>query len=106
VKGEVSVTREISLAVNNTPISLDYFVAGYINNVVGGIVASLKDTGEIKNLELNIDNDGIVALNLNGAEVPLNFFSTEIIKSTVEGIIKPLKGVTGGVTNLELKIAR
>jgi hypothetical protein len=106
VKGEEAVTREISLVVNNTPISLDYFIAGYIDHIVGGIVASLKDTGEINNLELNIDNDGIVVLNLNGVEVPLNFFSTEIIKSTLEGVLKPLKGVTGGVKTMELKIAR
>jgi hypothetical protein len=106
VKGEKAVTREISLAVNNAPISLDYFVTGYIDHVVGGIVASLKGTSEIKNLELSIDNDGIVVLNLNGAEVPLNFFASEIVKNTFEGIVKPLKGVTGGVTNLELKIVR
>jgi hypothetical protein len=100
------VTREISLSVNNTPIDLDYFVAGYIDHVVGGIVASLKGTGDLKKLELTIDNDGIVAIKLNGAEVTLNFFATEIVKSTVEGIVKPLKGVTGGVSTLELKIAR
>jgi hypothetical protein len=106
VKGESAVTREINLSVNNAPITLDYFVAGYIDHVVGGIVASLKDTGEIKKVELTIDNDGIVVLNLNGADVPLNYFATEIVKSTVEGIVKPLKGVTGGITSLEIKIAR
>jgi hypothetical protein len=100
------VTREISLSVNNAPIALDYFVAGYIDHVVGGIVASLKGTGEMKKLELTIDNDGVVAINLNGADVPLNYFTTEIVKSTVEGIVTPLKGVTGGITSLELKIAR
>ena len=100
------MTREISLAVNNEPISLDYFVAGYIDHIVGGIVASLKDTAEIKKLELSIDSDGIVALDLNGAEVPLNFFATGIVKSTLEGVVKPLKGVTGTVNTLELKITR
>jgi len=100
------VSREISLTVNNTPVELDYFVAGYIDHVVGGILASLKDTGDIKNLELTIDNEGLVAINLNGAEVPISYFPTEIIKSTLEGMVAPLKGVSGSIGSLELKITR
>jgi hypothetical protein len=100
------VTRKISLSVNDTPISLDYFVSGYLDHVTGGIIASLKGTGEIKNLELDIDSDGIVTINLNGAEIPINFFTTEIIKSTVTGIVTPLKGVAGTIDKLELKIER
>jgi len=100
------VTRKINLSINDTPIALDYFVAGYLDHVTGGIVASLKGTGEIKKLELSIDGDGNVALSLNGADVPLNFFSTEIIKSTVSGMVAPLKGVDGAIDKLELKIER
>jgi hypothetical protein len=105
-KGEETVTREISLDVNNTPVKLDYFVAGYIDHVVGGIIASLKNTGEIKELKLTIDNDGLVAIDLNGADVPISLFPTEIIKSTIEGMVTPLKGVTGSIASLELKISR
>ena len=100
------MSREISLTVNNSPVELDYFVAGYVDHVVGGILASLKDTGDIKNLELTIDNEGLVAINLNGAEVSLSYFPTEIIKSTLEGMVTPLKGVSGGIDSLELKINR
>jgi formate dehydrogenase assembly factor FdhD len=100
------VTRKISLSVNDTPINLDYFVTGYLDHVTGGIISSLKGTGEIKNLELNIDNDGQVTINLNGAEVPLGYFATEIVKSTVAGMVAPLKGVAGSIDKLELKIAR
>jgi hypothetical protein len=106
MRGDEAVTREINLSVNNAPVKLDYFVAGYIEHVVGGIVASLKDTGDIKTLEITIDNEGLVAINLNGAEVPLSFFPTEIIRSTIEGMLTPLKGVTGGINTLELKINR
>jgi len=98
------VSREIRLSVNNMPIELDYFVAGYIDHVVGGILASLKDTGDIKNLELTIDNEGLVEINLNGAEVPLSYFPTELIKSTIVGVVIPLKGVSGSIESLELKI--
>ncbi len=100
------MTRKINLSVNDTPIKLDYFVAGYLDHVTGGIIASLKGTGEIKDLELDIDDDGIVTLALNGADIPLNYFATEIVKSTVEGMMKPLKGVDGPVNSVELKIER
>jgi hypothetical protein len=100
------VTRKISLSVNDTPINLDYFVAGYLDHVTGGIIASLKGTGEMKTLELNIDGDGQVTINLNGGDIPLGYFATEIVKSTMEGMVTPLKGVTGNVNSLELKIER
>ncbi len=71
--------------MNSKPIKLDYFVAGYLDHVTGGIVASLHDTGEIKQLKLTIDEKGDVRLALNGADVPLNYFTVEIIRSTVHG---------------------
>jgi hypothetical protein len=100
------VTRKISLSVNDTPINLDYFVAGYLDHVTGGIIASLKGTSEIKDLALNIDSEGQVTINLNGSDIPLGYFATEIVKSTMEGMVAPLKGVTGNVNKLELKIGR
>lgn len=100
------MTRKISLSVNNKPVKLDYFVEGYVDHIVGGIVASLKDTGEIKSLELTIDNQGQVKIDLNGADVPLSFFPVEIIRSTVTGMVATLKGVDKGIDRLELKISR
>ena len=100
------MTRKISLSVNDTPVKLDYFVSGYLDHVAGGIVASLKGTGEIKDLELEIDDDGIVTLALNGVDIPLNFFATEIVKSTVAGMVTPLKGVEGPVNSVALAINR
>jgi hypothetical protein len=100
------MTRKIDLSVNNTSIKLDYFVAGYLDHVTGGIVTSLHDTGEIKRLKLTLDEKGDVRLTLNGADVPLNYFAMEIIRSTVMGMVAPLKGVEGAVTRLELNIER
>ena len=100
------MTRKISLTVNDTPVSLDYFVSGYIDHVVGGIVASLRDTGEIKNLELTLDKEGQVKIDLNGAGVPLTFFPVQIIRSTLLGILEPLKGVGKKVNNVALSISR
>jgi hypothetical protein len=100
------VTRNITLSVNDTSIKLDYFTSGYVDHVTGGIIDSLKGTAAIKSLELEIDDDGIVAINLNGADIPLNFFATEIIKSTITGMVTPLKGVEGAIKKLKLKIER
>ena len=76
---------QLNLSVNGVPIKIDGFVLSYLDHVVGGIIASLKDTGEIKNLELTIDNEGQVSIKLNGADVPLISFPNEIIKSTIMG---------------------
>jgi hypothetical protein len=100
------MSRQVSLSVNDMPINLDYFVENYIDHVVGGIITSLRDTGEIKSLELTIDTEGQVTINLNGADVPLKYFPIEIIKSTVEGMIAPLKGVDSIINKLEISIAR
>jgi hypothetical protein len=102
------VTRQIDLKVNGTPITLDYFVAGYLDHVTGGIIASLKNTGEIKKLRLTIDAKGLVKITLNNADVPINYFVEEIVRSTIKGIIAPLKGVDRDqpLTGLELNITR
>jgi hypothetical protein len=105
-RGEWIVTKRVSLFVNNVPIDLDYFVESYIDHVVGGIIASLRDTGQIETLELNVDNEGQVKITLNNAAVPLKYFPVEIIKSTLEGMITPLKGVDRVLSPLEIKIER
>lgn len=102
------MTREISLTVNDTPIKLDYFVAGYLDRVTSGILGSLKGAGEIKKIKLTIDKEGQVKINLNNANIPLNYFVEEIVRSTVKGMIEPLKGVDKdkALTGLELNISR
>ena len=99
------MSKQVSLSVNDMPIKLDLFVYGYIEHVVGGILASLKDTEEIESLKLTIDNEGQVKIELNGSVIPLKPFPNEIIKSTVLGVVSPLKGVSG-VNRLELTIDR
>jgi len=99
------MTRGVRLSVNDVPINLDYFVEGFIDHVVGGILASLKDTGEIENLELSIDNDSQVAISLNGNAVPLKYFPNEIIISTILGMVSTLKGVDE-VNRLQISIKR
>ena len=99
------MARQVSLSVNDVNINLDYFVQEYIEQVVGGILSSLKDTGEIESLELSINNEGQVKITLNNTDVPLIYFPNEIIKSTILGMVSTLKGVSE-VNRLEITIGR
>jgi hypothetical protein len=105
VKGAGTLSRKTSLTVNNIPIKLDYFVEGYVFHVAGGIIASLKDTDPIENLTLKIANDGQVNINLNGVNVPANEFVTQIVRSTLAGMVATLKGVDSAMKTLELNIS-
>jgi hypothetical protein len=102
------MTREITLTVNDTPIKLDYFVAGYLDHVTGGMLNSLKGNGEIKTVKLTINKEGQVKVTLNKADLPLNYFVEEIVRSTFTGMIAPLKGVEKDkpLKSLELNITR
>jgi len=99
------MAEQVSLVVNDAPIPLDYhFVESYINLTVGGMLAALKDTEEIKTLNIIIEGD-TVTINLNNAQVPVNDFASQIIKNTIEGMVSLLKGV-GEINKLEINIIR
>jgi hypothetical protein len=87
------MTVNLSLTVNDVPIKTDYFVAGFIDHTVSGMIEALEGTGEIKNLNLMIDDDSVM-INLNGTPVPVNAFTSKIIKGTTIGMVSTLKGVT------------
>ena len=98
------MTRQVSLLVNDAPISLDYFVLGFIDHTTGGMIAALEGTGEIKTLELTIDGDK-VAINLTNAAVSIKPFVIKIIRNTVAGMLSSLKGV-GEIDRVKLNITR
>ena len=41
------MTRRINLSVNEVPVEIDYFVQGFIDHTVAGMIAALEGTGEI-----------------------------------------------------------
>ncbi len=99
------MTVQLSLNVNNTPIKTDYFVEGFIDHTVSGMIESLEGTGPIRDLEMAIQGNS-VSIKLNGADVPINEFVVKIIRSTMNGMVSVLKGVTGEVANLKLNIKK
>ena len=95
---------EISLSVNGSVIPLHPFAREYIDQVISGILATLKESGQIKVLNLSIIGDR-AAINLNNNPVSLNPFVNRITRNTVIGMVSALKGV-GEIENLEINIKR
>ena len=86
------MTVNLILTVNDVPIRTDYFVAGFIDHTVSGMIEALEGTGKLKNLNLIINGDTVV-INLNGVPVPTNAFASKIIRATTIGMVSTLKGV-------------
>jgi hypothetical protein len=97
------MTRQVSLSVNDRPITLENFVLAFIDHTLTGMLESLKDTGPVENLSLSIKGEA-VAINLNGTPLTVNEFVQKIVRSTVLGMVAPLKGV-GEVKKLAINIA-
>jgi hypothetical protein len=100
------MTKEVTLTVNGVSIKLDYFVEQYVDHVVGGIIGSLRGTGDVEQVELSVDDGQTVRINLNGEPVSLKEFPILIIRSTLAGLVAPLKGVSGALRQLRLTLKR
>ncbi len=98
------MTKKISLSVNDAPIELDYFVEGFIDHTVGGMLAGLEGTGEIGKVDISIEGDK-VTINLNNATVPINAFANKITRNTIAGLVSSLKGV-GKINRVNISIRR
>lgn len=97
-------SRQVNLEVNNVPVPIDYFVQGFIDHVMRGILEALEGTGPIRDLKFSIDRD-IVTIDLNGSVVPTNTFVNKIVRNTVAGMVTSLKGV-GKVKKIDISIKR
>lgn len=95
------MTRQVTLSVNDKPVTLDYFAQDFIDHVVAGMLGALEGTGPIKNLTLSIEGDK-VAIDLNGGAVATNTFAGKIVTSTMVGMVSSLKG---GADASKLKIS-
>jgi hypothetical protein len=99
------MATELTLTVNEVSIKTDYFVKEFTEHTVIGMMAGLKDTGEVKDLQFTI-REGEVTININGRSIPVNEYATRIIITTTEGLLKPMKGVTFPIQKVEIRIHR
>ncbi|MBI4188468.1 MAG: hypothetical protein HY529_04590 [Chloroflexi bacterium] len=98
------MTRQVKLLINDVPVSLDYFVQGFIDHTIAGMIGGLEDTGEIEVLSLSIEGDK-VKINLNNAPLRANAFVSKIVRNTIFGMLSTLKGV-GKIDKVNLTIGR
>jgi hypothetical protein len=98
------MTRQVTLLVNDSPITVDYFVEDFLDHTLGGMIEALEDTGPIRELALTIAGEE-VAINLNGKPLRANPFVRKIIRSTTLGMVSVLKGV-GAVNKLNINLSR
>jgi hypothetical protein len=87
------VSSQVMLKVNDEPVAINNFVRGYIDHVMAGILASLKNIGKIKSVDVSIEGDQI-SMVVNDTTVPLNPFVTKTIHGTIVGMISSLKGIS------------
>jgi hypothetical protein len=103
------MTKKVELQVNGTPIVLEHFVESFVEHTVSGMLESLEDTGTIKDLKLSMEDDKINIM-LNGKHIDTNEFVNKIMKSTLYGMVFPLKGVNikniSELQTLEIKFTR
>jgi hypothetical protein len=97
------------MQVNGVGIHFERFVDSFIICTMSGMLASLDDTGPLTDLDLTLERDEIHII-LNGKVVEINRFVTKIMKSTLFGMVAPLKGVeittVDRLDSLHLKISR
>ncbi|MBI4284681.1 MAG: hypothetical protein HY670_02115 [Chloroflexi bacterium] len=87
------MTRTINLSVNDVPVDLDYFVQGFIDHTVNGMVSGLEGVHEVKSVEITLDGNKL-AVNINNAPLSLNEFVSKVVRNTLVGMVSSLKGVT------------
>jgi hypothetical protein len=90
------------LVVNKASIKLNPFAEQFLARTVIGAVSSLKETENIRGLELYLER-GDVRLVVNGNELPLTPFPKEIFTNTISGLVSTLKGV-GKIDTLKITV--
>ena len=94
----------IDLKVNGDSIKMDYFVEGFLDHTVRGMLSALEGTSELRTLELKVEGKA-VTITLNADDIPLNQFAAEIVRNTLIGLISTLKGV-GEILRFVVTITR
>ncbi len=90
------MTKLITLAVNDKPVDTDYFIEGFLDHTVAGMIMSLEGTPKIRKQIEKMDiavNAGQVKISVNSQAVPANAFVNKLFINTLTGIVSTLKGV-------------
>ncbi len=89
------MTKEIGLVVGGQPVVIDYFVQGFLDHTVRGMLAGLEgssDFGDIRDARVVVHKDS-TEISINGHPVPVNPFVARLVGNTIRGMVSSLKGV-------------
>jgi hypothetical protein len=90
------MTKHIKLMVNGNRIDTDYFIEGFLDHTVNGMVMSLEGTPknrkQIQTIDVNVSSEQVKIL-VNSLAVPANPFVSKLFRNTISGMISTLKGV-------------
>ena len=98
------MTRVVNLLVNEKVIELDYFVQGFIDHTISGMLVALEGVGTIERAEISINGVNVM-VNVNKNELPVNPFVSKLIRNTIFGMISSLKGV-GDISSVRITVQR
>ncbi|MFC1873336.1 hypothetical protein ACFLW3_00790 [Chloroflexota bacterium] len=98
------MTEQINLWVNSLSVQLDHFAQAFIEHTIDGMVSSLRDSGETRDVAVTIEANE-VTISLNGALLPIKPFVSDIVRNTIIGMVSSLKGVDR-IDNLNITIVR
>ncbi|MFC2062815.1 hypothetical protein ACFLS8_02590 [Chloroflexota bacterium] len=98
------MTKAVILMVNEEPIEIDYFVQGFIDHTIRGIVSALEGVGEAEHIGILIEGDDI-EISVNNTQLPVNPFVCAITTNTIKGMVKSLKGVNE-VKTIKISISK
>ncbi len=90
------MTKHINLMVNGKAVDTDYFIEGFLDHTIAGMVMSLEGTPKIRKQIEAIDisaEKGVASITVNSQVVPANPFVNRLFFNTLSGIVSSLKGV-------------
>lgn len=90
------MTKHIKLVVNDNPVDTDYFIEGFMDHAISGMVMSLEGTPKTRKQIETIDiaaNKGQVKISINSQAIPANTFVNKLFCNTLAGMVSSLKGV-------------
>jgi hypothetical protein len=90
------MTKHVKLLVNSNPVDTDYFIEGFLDHTIGGMVMSLEGTPknrkQIQTIDVDINNE-LIKILVNSLTIPANPFVSKLFRNTLFGMVATLKGV-------------
>jgi hypothetical protein len=90
------------LKVNDRPVAMNNFVEEFLSRTVAGAVASLRGADKIQSLKI-YGEKGNIEISVNGTEIPLTPFPSDLISNTLMAMISSLKDV-GDIKSIDIRV--